>query len=163
MADTATCSPLPVGTKAVWEYTLTRRKTMELREDHKAQSPADMAEFLRGLGLPEREQEVFLAVHLDAKNGIRGYSVVSVGLVDRTQVHPRECYRNAILQGASRIVLAHNHPSGDPTPSAQDIAATRQLVEAGKIVGIEVLDHVIIGMPNATGRDFLSFREQNLL
>jgi DNA repair protein RadC len=59
--------------------------------------------------------------------------------------------------------LAHNHPSGDCTPSALDIATTRQLVEAGKIVGIEVLDHVIIGQPNATGRDWLSFREQCLM
>lgn len=152
-----------VKTKAVWEYSLQRRKTMEMREDHKAEGPAEIAEFLRGLGLADKEQEHFCVVFLNAKNGIKGYSLVTVGLVDRTQVHAREVFRSAVLQGTCRLLLAHNHPSGDCTPSAQDIATTRQLVEAGKIVGIEVLDHVIIGQPNAAGRDWLSLREQNLM
>jgi DNA repair protein RadC len=152
-----------VATKAVWEYSLQRRKTMEMREDQRVEEPAAMAAFLRGLGLPDKEQEYFYVVFLDAKNGIKGYSLVTIGLVDRTQVHAREVFRGAVLQGSSRILLAHNHPSGDCTPSALDIATTRQLVEAGKIVGIEVLDHVIIGQPNATGRDWLSFREQCLM
>ena len=161
MAELDTCAP--VATKAVWEYSLQRRKTMELREDQRVNEPAGIAAFLRGLGLADKEQEYFYVVFLDAKNGIKGYSLVTIGLVDRTQVHAREVLRGAVLQGSSRILLAHNHPSGDCTPSALDIATTRQLVEAGKIVGIEVLDHVIIGQPNATGRDWLSFREQCLM
>ena len=150
-------------TKSVWEYSLARRKVMEVREDYRFNEPAQIAEFVRGLGLTDTEQEHFLSIMLDAKNGIKGYSVVTVGLVDRTQIHSREVYRNAIIQGASRVVLAHNHPSNDPTPSAQDIAATRQLVESGKIIGIEVLDHVVVAQPTASGRGFASFRELNLM
>lgn len=152
-----------VKTKAVWEYSLARRKVLEVREDYRAEGPAQIADFLRGLGLAEREQEHFVTIHMDAKNGVRGYTIVSVGLVDRTQVHPREVFRCAIVQNASRVVLGHNHPSGDPTPSAQDIAATRQLVESGKIIGIEVLDHVVVVQPTGSGRGFASFRELNLM
>jgi len=89
---------------------------------------------------------------------------VTTGLVDRTQIHPREVFRDAIRENCTRLLLIHNHPSGDPTPSVQDIAATRQLVEAGKIVGIEVLDHIVLGRrtPNRT-KDWVSFREENLM
>ena len=148
----------------VWEYSLTRKKTMELRDGEKAQSPADIARFLRGLGIQDREQEHFLTIILDVKHQIRGFYIVTIGLIDRSAVHSREVYRQAIILGASKIILAHTHPSGDPTPSAQDIACTRDLVAAGKIVGIEVLDHVILGLPSASRpRDYLSFREENLL
>ena len=75
-----------------------------------------------------------------------------------------EAFRQAIRENCSRILLVHHHPSGDPTPSAQDIAATRQLVEAGKIIGIEVLDHVVLGTRTETRlKDFVSFRQENLL
>ena len=148
----------------VWEYSLTRKKALEIREGEKAQCPEDIARFLRGLGIQDHEQEHFLTIILDVKHQIKGFFTVTIGLVDRSQVHSREVFRNAILQGASRVILAHNHPSGDPTPSAQDIACTKDLVAASKIVGIEVLDHVIIGLPTASRpRDYLSFREENLL
>ena len=148
----------------VWEYSLTRKKALEIREDEKAQCPEDIARFLRALGLQNQEQECFLTIILDSKHHIKGFSTVTIGLIDRSQVHSREVYRNAILQGASKVVLAHNHPSGDPTPSTQDIACTRDIVAAGKIVGIEVLDHVILGLPTPSRpRDHLSFREENLL
>jgi DNA repair protein RadC len=75
-------------------------------------------------------------------------------------VHPREVFRAAILDGAGAIILAHNHPSGDPTPSSEDIRITRQLVEAGKILDIEVLDHVVVGRGE---RPFLSLRESGLV
>lgn len=75
-----------------------------------------------------------------------------------------KAFRSAIRESCSRIILVHNHPSGDPTPSAQDIACTRELVSAGKIVGIEVLDHVILGRRTLSRPcDYLSFREENLL
>lgn len=149
--------------KCVWEYSVSRRKTLEMREDFKANGPSEVAELLNGLGLADREQEVFVCLLLDAKNGVKGYVTVTVGLVDRTQVHPREVFRCAILNNCSRVLLAHNHPSGDCTPSAQDIAANRQLVEAGKIIGIEVLDHVVVGTPSPAHRGYVSFREQNLI
>lgn len=152
------------NSRYVWEYSLTRKKAIEVREDEKAQCPGDIARFLRALGIQNEEQEHFLTIILDVKHRIKGFSTVTIGLIDRAQVHSREVFRNAILQGASRVILAHNHPSGDPTPSAQDIACTKDLIAASKIVGIDVLDHVIIGLATLSRpRDYLSFREENLL
>jgi len=148
----------------VWEYSLTRKKALEIREGDKAQAPEDIARFLRGLGIQNEEQERFLTIILDTKHQIKGFCTVTIGLIDRSQVHSREVFRTAIVQGASHVILAHNHPSGDPTPSAQDIDCTKDLVAAGKIIGIEVLDHVIIGLATPSRvRDYLSFREENLL
>lgn len=148
----------------VWEYSLTRKKALELREGERAQSPEDIARFLRALGIQNEEQERFLTIILDVKHQIKGFFTVTIGLIDRSQVHAREVFRNAILYGASKVILAHCHPSGDPTPSPQDVACTRNLVAAGKIVGIEVLDHVIIGRSTPSRpRDYLSFREESLL
>jgi DNA repair protein RadC len=151
-----------IETRAIYEYSLQRQQTMTMKEEHLSE-PAGVAAVLRGLCLHEKEQEYFYVFFLDAKNKVKGYSLVTIGLVDQTQVHAREVFRMAILQGCSRIILAHNHPSGDCTPSAKDISCTRGLIEAGKIIGIEVLDHVIIGTPNATGRDHMSFRQENLI
>ena len=152
------------SSRYVWEYSLTRKRALEIRDGEKAQCPADIAQFLRCLGIQDHEQEHFLTIILDVKHQIKGFFTVSIGLIDRSQVHAREVFRNAILQGASKVILAHNHPSGDPTPSAQDIACTRDIVAAGKIVGIEVMDHVILGLPTPSRpRDYLSFREENLL
>lgn len=84
--------------------------------------------------------------------------------MDRSQVHAREMFRAAIRVNCSRTILFHNHPSNDPTPSAQDTACTRELAAADKIIGIEILDHVIIGMRSLTrAKDYLSFREEGLL
>ncbi len=82
---------------------------------------------------------------LNTKNNITGINVVSIGSLNSSLVHPREVFKAAILGNAAAIILAHNHPSGDPSPSPEDLEITRRLVEAGKILGIEVLDHVIIG------------------
>ncbi|MBT4814327.1 MAG: hypothetical protein HOJ57_37255 [Lentisphaerae bacterium] len=148
----------------VWEYSLNRKKALEMHEGERAESPQDVARFLRGLGIQDYEQEHFLTIILDVKNQIKGFFTVTIGLVDRTQVHAREVFRNAILQGTSKVILAHNHPSGDPTPSSHDIDCTKELVAAGKIIGIEVMDHVILGLPTQSRlRDYLSFREENLL
>jgi DNA repair protein RadC len=86
--------------------------------------------------------------------------------LDASLVAPREVFRGAVADSAAAIVCAHNHPSGDPTPSAEDVRITRQLVEAGRILGIRVLDHVVIGRPDATGPGapgFLSLRESGLV
>ena len=149
----------------LYEFTLSRKKVLEMREmpDTRIESPAQLNEVMRSLGLHEVEQEHFVVFFLDAKHHLRGFSTVFVGMIDRCQVHAREVYRNAILNGSARIILAHNHPSNDPTPSAQDIACTRQLVEAGKIIGIEVLDHVIVGEPGPSSKGYVSLREANLM
>ena len=100
---------------------------------------------------------------LNAKNQVLDRILVSLGLVDASLVHPREVFRGAIVAGASALVLVHNHPSGDPTPSAEDVRVTRQLVEAGEILDIKVLDHVIIGQPCAGGQGWCSMREERLI
>ncbi len=106
-------------------------------------SPRDVAEHL----LPEyggRPVEHFGVVLLDAKHRVLKTRVLFVGTLDRSVVHPREVFREAASARASSIVLFHNHPSGDPTPSADDLALTRRLVEAGELMGIAVLDHVVL-------------------
>ena len=127
------------------------------------QSPAEVAAVMRPL-LHDREQEEMHVLLLDVKHRLIASERVTVGLVDRAPVHAREIFRRAILRNCSKILLVHNHPSGDPTPSAQDIASTRELVAAGKLLGIEVLDHVVLGQRTAERpRDYLSFREEALL
>lgn len=109
-------------------------------------------------------QKSFFALILDTKSHILEIHPVVMGLADRVMIHPREVFRQAILLNASRVILVHNHPSGDPTPSSQDVASNRQLVEAGKIIGIEVLDHVVMGQrTTAERRAFVSFRQENMM
>jgi DNA repair protein RadC len=101
-------------------------------------------------------QEVFLTVSLNVRNQVIQRHLVAVGTVSSAVVHPRECFRPAILDGASSVIFAHNHPSGDPSPSAEDIQVTRRLILAGQHIGIQVLDHVVIGEKT------LSIREAGL-
>jgi len=109
-------------------------------------------------------QEAFYAILLDTKNKvICTPCLTSLGLLDTSLVHPREVFREAVRQSAASVILAHNHPSGDPTPSKEDIDITRRLADAGKILGIRVIDHVICGRPSDTSPGFVSLREKNLV
>ena len=110
------------------------------------------------------KQEEFHVLLLDTKFRLIRDVLVTIGLVDRSHVHAREVFRSAIREASSQITLVHNHPSGDPTPSAQDLACTSSLVQAGKIIGIEILDHIIIGEPSPSRPlGYISFREEKLL
>jgi len=91
------------------------------------------------------DRERFVVVLLDGKNRVLGFHVVSVGSLTAALVHPREVFKAAILANAAAVILAHNHPSGDPSPSAEDRALTARLRQAGELIGIRVLDHVVIG------------------
>ncbi len=91
------------------------------------------------------DREHFMVVGLDAKHAIIGINTVSIGSVTLSIVHPREVFKPLILMNASAVLLAHNHPSGDPTPSQEDRTLTRRLKDAGELVGITVLDHVVLG------------------
>ena len=93
----------------------------------------------------DRKEEVFIEVLLNSKNQMIREKLVSIGSLDSSVVHPREVFREAIRWSASALVFVHNHPSGDPTPSAEDITLTRRLREVGGIMDIRVLDHIIIG------------------
>jgi DNA repair protein RadC len=91
------------------------------------------------------DREMFVVACLDQGNRINAINVVSVGTLTNSLVHPREVFKPAILSNSAKVILAHNHPGGDPTPSGDDMIITRQIIEAGKILKIEVLDHLIIG------------------
>lgn len=91
------------------------------------------------------DREEFLVVLLDAKNTLLGFHVVSVGSLTASIVHPREVFKAAILSNAAAVILVHNHPSGDPVPSAEDLSITTRLCQTGEVIGIKVLDHVVIG------------------
>jgi DNA repair protein RadC len=95
--------------------------------------------------IADSNKEFFIALYLNTKNGILKQEIISIGSLSSNTVHPREVFRNACMVSASCIVVAHNHPSGDPAPSREDIEITKKLSEAGKIIGITLLDHVIIG------------------
>jgi DNA repair protein RadC len=108
--------------------------------------------------LMEETKEVFLTLHLDGKNRIVCVDLVSIGSLNQSIVHPREVFKTALLSNAAACLCIHQHPTGDPTPSSEDIAITRRLKEAGEIMGIKVLDHIIIGEG-----EYLSFVERGLL
>lgn len=97
------------------------------------------------LKLDEEAQEVFGIACLNAKNRVISIDKISVGTINSTLVHPREVFKVALMKNAARIVAFHNHPSGDPTPSDDDLNITSRLMKAGEIIGIELLDHIIIG------------------
>ncbi|MCL4426106.1 MAG: DNA repair protein RadC [Firmicutes bacterium] len=103
------------------------------------------------------DREHFEVLLLDTKNQVLAMELISVGTLNSSVVHPREVFKVAIKRSAAGIVLVHNHPSGDPTPSRDDLEVSRRLVEAGRLLGIDVLDHVIIG-----DNRFLSFKEAGL-
>lgn len=97
-----------------------------------------------------RDRELCMLVALDVKHRLLGVSTVSVGTADHTFMSPREIFRDALVAGASAIFVAHNHPSGDPTPSADDRQVTRRLAQAGVTLGVDVLDHLVVGDPGWT-------------
>lgn len=101
-------------------------------------------------------------IFLDTRRRVTGWMHIATGTLDTLLVHPREVFRPAMLANAAAIVLAHNHPSGDPTPSEADIKVTRDLVRAGQILKIELLDHLVIGHP-AEARGHVSLRELGYL
>lgn len=106
--------------------------------------------------LKSAAQECFIVIGLNTKNRVINKHMVSLGTVNSALVHPREVFRPLIQTSASNCIVAHNHPSGDPSPSSEDIKITRQLISAGEIMGIKVLDHIIIGDTS------LSLRESGL-
>ncbi|MDE1976364.1 MAG: DNA repair protein RadC [Elusimicrobia bacterium] len=107
----------------------------------------------------ESRKEHFLAFYLDARNHLVREETVSIGTLSASLVHPREVFSPAIAHAAAALIVAHNHPSGDCTPSPEDKDVTRRLQESGALLGIPLLDHLIV----AAGGDFCSFRERGLL
>lgn len=104
------------------------------------------------------KKECFIALYLDTKNQLLREDTVSIGSLSANIVHPREVFKSAILESAAAVILAHNHPSGDATPSGDDIELTKRLLNAGEIIGIKVLDHVVVG-----DGQFISLKERGLM
>jgi DNA repair protein RadC len=144
---------------------LARRLNQELAPKHdRVRTPEDAARTLRHEA-SRLDREFFWTLLLDSKNNLKGKPVeITKGLLNASLVHPREVFREAIKLNVAAVVVVHNHPSGDPTPSAEDVRITKQLVEAGRIVGIKVMDHVILGKPSGVdGKDFMSVREAGIV
>jgi DNA repair protein radc len=120
-------------------------------------SPSDVVKELEE-DYKNQMREIFICIHLNTKNRLMRKEIVSIGCLSSSIVHPREVFSNAVKHSVSGVVLCHNHPSGEPSPSPEDVDTTKRLVESGNILGIKVLDHIIFG--NGT---FMSMKEQGLL
>lgn len=130
-----------------------------LLKDKKAQiflTPKEIWEELKDL--KNHKKEHFVIFYLDSRNQEIKRETISIGSLNANLVHPREVFEPAIRNLAAQIILAHNHPSGDPEPSEDDLEITKRLVESGKILGIEVIDHIIVAK-----NDFFSFKEKKLI
>ena len=127
------------------EYKVMLVRDKKIETDTKFINSSDAANKILQSYLNGVDREHFVVIMLNRKNGIIGINTVSVGDLSSSIVHPREVFKPAIVAGAASIIVAHNHPSGDPAPSSDDINVTKRLKEAGYILGIGVLDHIIIG------------------
>lgn len=143
-------APGAVTPRKLYQYNITMVRDGNVHLDYKrgkpvcVRSPAEAVSVLAAY-LKQWDREVFVVMALDTRNKPIGINRASIGSLNASIVHPREAFKFAILANASSIMLAHNHPSGDPGPSQEDIDLTRRLVDAGRVLGIDVLDHIIIG------------------
>lgn len=131
-----------------------------LAERPRIASTQDAMAFFKGYWseYPASDQEKFVVACLDTKHRVQCVVVVTVGTLDASLVHPREVFKPAFIEGSSSILLSHNHPSGDTTPSREDRAVTKRLTDAGMLLGITVLDHIIYGDGTS---DVISIREDD--
>ena len=134
---------------------LVREPGVRLAERPELRSAAEAVPILAQF-IGETDREVFAVALLTVRHRLLGLHTVSVGCLTSSLVHPREVFKPAILAGSAAILAAHNHPSGDPEPSAEDIVLTRRLAAAGQLLGIEILDHLVLG---EAGR-FVSLRDR---
>jgi len=142
--------------KAAFELSSRLGGYAETQDKPVVETPEAVAALVKGR-LGGKKKEHFLALLLDTRNQLIKMAEISVGSLDASIVHPREVYKEAIAASAASVIFVHNHPSGDPTASEDDIKLTRGLVEAGEIIGIEVLDHIIIG-----DKKYLSLKREGL-
>ncbi len=142
--------------KAAFELASRLESYSEAREKPIVKTPEDVTGLVRAR-LKGRKKEHFLALLLDTRNRLIKVAEISIGSLDSSIVHPREVFKEAISASAAAVIFVHNHPSGDPTASEDDIGLNKRLAEAGDIVGIDVLDHIIIG-----DKKFLSLKREGL-
>jgi DNA repair protein RadC len=139
-------------------FELGRREELEPElKNFDIKDPESVVKAIRA-SIKDKAKEHFKLILLNPRNKIIGISTISIGTLNASLVHPREVFKDAIMHTAASVVLAHNHPSGDPEPSEDDITITKRLIEAGKILGVEVIDHIIVGK-----NGFFSFKEKGLI
>lgn len=119
-------------------------------------SPSAAADIMQDY-IGDTDREIFVVAMLDTKNKVIGINTVSIGSLNSSTVHPREVLKPAILSNSAGIIISHNHPSGDPTPSREDLDITKRLVDACELIGVQLLDHIVIG------DEYLSFKEKGLI
>jgi DNA repair protein RadC len=119
-------------------------------------SPEDVAAVMRSK-LKGKKKEHFWVICLDTRNRLINCKPVSIGSLDTSIVHPREVFKEAVSSSSASVIFVHNHPSGDPEPSKEDVELTKRLAKAGEIVGIDVLDHIIV-----CDKSYLSLKAKNL-
>ncbi|MBI5099196.1 MAG: DNA repair protein RadC [Nitrospirae bacterium] len=141
--------------KAAFE--LAKRTDEGMVEKISVKASGDIVKLVRPR-LKDKKKEHFIIACLDTRNCLNRIGDISIGALDANYVHPREVFKEAIQSLAAAIILVHNHPSGDPEPSEDDLVITRRLIESGKIIGVEVKDHIIV-----TGKSHFSFKENNLI
>lgn len=134
-----------------------RISNLTFEDRYVIRSPEDGANFLMN-DMRFLQQEHFVCLYLNTKNQVMHQQTIFIGSLNASIVHPREVFKEAFRRSAASIVCAHNHPSGDPAPSKEDIDVTRRLVECGKMIGIEVLDHLIIG-----DKKYVSLKEKGYM
>ena len=127
------------------------------RQKPMVKSPEDVVNIVKSQ-LKGKKKEHFLVLCLDTRNRVINCRPVSIGSLDTSIVHPREVFKEAVSSSAASVIFVHNHPSGDPEPSKEDVELTKRLVKAGEIIGIDVLDHIIV-----CDRSYLSLKAKNLL
>lgn len=144
-------------------FSLARRMAMRTQPNSGIFSPEDIAEYMREVFRGSKQEELYVVL-LNKKNYIIGYKCVTKGLLDQSQIHPREVFRPAITEASAGIVLCHNHPSGDPRPSSQDLSSTALIQKSSIILGVELVDHIIVGHPSKLHPSgFFSFKRKGLL
>lgn len=151
-----TKEPMPAKRVNIVTVKLVRESSM-LYKGRQIRSPKDSYDLIRTF-IEDSDREMMICLSLDTKNQPASISICSIGSVSSAIVHPREIMKTAILSNASSVIIFHNHPSGNTTPSAEDIGVTKRLKEAGEILGIELLDHLIIGNDS-----FISLKEKGYL
>jgi DNA repair protein RadC len=130
----------------IYSLRLVKEKSHKYEVSNVIKSPDDAADiFNQVLDMQNLPNEIFAMICLNTKNKVAGLHIISIGNLNGAIVHPREIFKAAMLNNSAAIIVGHNHPSGDTTPSREDIQITKRLIEAGEILGIEVLDHIIIG------------------
>lgn len=149
--------PLNVFGLKLFQAVSERSRRGQILKKNLLNSPKAVADYLREK-LGRKKKEYFVVLSLDSRNNLIKISDVSVGTLNANLVHPREVFKEALYAHAAQVILAHNHPSGNVDPSEDDLKITKRLARAGKILGIEVIDHIVV-----TKNEFLSFKEEHLI